>query len=243
MKQRTLMLEESERLYKILLNSVSHEFRTPLTAIRGSVNLLLDDKSSKEINNSLLIEIHTAYEKLNRLVDNLLDMSRLESGMIKLNIEWHDIQDLISVVLKKLENELRGKEVKLEISDSLPLVRIDFILMEQVISNLLYNAIIHTPSDTKIIIRITIPRTDLTIMIEDNGPGFIGIDTERIFDKFYQGKINKSGIGLGLSICKGLVEIHGGTIVAENIPEGGARFIIRLPVITFPYPMDSELEK
>ena len=242
-KQRALMLEESERLYKILLNSVSHEFRTPLTAIRGSVNLLLDGKTSEEINRSLLNEIHTAYEKLNRLVDNLLDMSRLESGMIKLNMEWYDIQDLISVVLKRLENELRGKEINLEISDSLPLVRIDFVLMEQVISNLLYNAIIHTPSNTKITIRVTIPRTDLTIMIEDNGPGFVGIDTERIFDKFYQGKYNKSGIGLGLSICKGLVEIHGGKILAENIPEGGARFIIRLPVITFPYPMDEELEK
>ncbi len=242
-KQRALMLEESERLYKILLNSVSHEFRTPLTAIRGSVNLLLDGKNSEEINHSLLNEIHTAYEKLNRLVDNLLDMSRLESGMIKLNLEWHDITDLISVVLKRLEHELSGKEIKLEISDSLPLVRIDFILMEQVISNLLYNAVIHTPSDTKITIRVTIPRTDLTIMIEDNGPGFVGIDTERIFDKFYQGKYNKSGIGLGLSICKGLVEIHGGKILAENIPEGGARFIIRLPVITFPYPLDEELEK
>lgn len=242
-KQRALMLEESERLYKILLNSVSHEFRTPLTAIRGSVNLLLDGKNSEDINHSLLNEIHTAYEKLNRLVDNLLDMSRLESGMIKLNLEWHDIQDLISVVLKRLENELKGKEIKLEISDSLPLVRIDFVLMEQVISNLLYNALIHTPKDTKIIIRVTIPRTDLTIMIEDNGPGFVGIDTERVFDKFYQGKYNKSGIGLGLSICKGLVEIHGGKISAENIQEGGARFIIRLPVITFPYPLDEELEK
>ncbi|HOD14225.1 MAG TPA: sensor histidine kinase KdpD [Spirochaetota bacterium] len=231
--QKALLATESERLYKILLNSISHEIRTPLTTITGASSGLLDDaiETRPETRRELALEINRASERLNRLVENLLDMSRLESGMLKPNIQLHDIGDLASVVLRRLENELTGHQVRISIPDDMPLVPVDFSLMEQVLCNLVYNAVNYTPPGSEI--RLTASRTEdvAVIAVQDTGPGLDPADIPLIFDKFHRGsKTSPGGTGIGLSICRGIVEVHGGSIRAGNRREGGAEFIITLPL-------------
>ncbi len=231
--QKAMLVTESERIYKILLNSISHELRTPLTTITGASTSLLDDVvgSKPEIRNGLIREIYRASGRLNRLVDNLLDMSRLESGNMKLNLQNHDPGDLISVVLRTLEGDLSENKVITDIPDVLPMIKIDFVLMEQVLINLVYNAINHTPSGTVITVSANISEDNLYISVKDNGPGLNTEDIPFLFDKFHKGDLSSTGgTGLGLSICKGIVEAHKGKINAENNTSGGAKFTIRLPL-------------
>jgi two-component system sensor histidine kinase KdpD len=193
---------------------------------------MLDEavEARPETRRALAEEIRKASERLNRLVDNLLDMSRLESGMLKLNRQSYDLGDLASVVIRRLENELRSHAVKVTIDEDMPMIRIDFALMEQVLSNLIFNAVLHTPAGTLISISGSVKNTRATITVSDNGPGLSENDIPHIFDKFHRGKRAASGgTGLGLSICKGIVEAHGGTITAGNDPQGGAMFTINLP--------------
>lgn len=244
-QQKAELLKESERVYKILVNSVSHEFRTPLTLIQGATNMLLsipEKESIKKPEKELLIEIQDASEKLNRLVENLLDISRLETGTLKLNLEWYDIGDVVSIVIRRLKKELAHHIVDIKIDENLPLVRIDFHLMEQAFTNILHNSSVYTKPGTRIKIRATVHDKNIQIIIEDNGPGFGNNDLGRLFEKFYQGEnAQAKGVGLGLSIAKGLIEIHGGAIHAENVPEGGARFLITVPTTTFPFTLLQEL--
>jgi two-component system sensor histidine kinase KdpD len=230
---KTKLLEESGRLYKILLNSISHELRTPLTTITGASSSLMDRVviSRPETRNSLIMEINRAAMKLNRLVDNLLDMSRLESGMMKLNLNRHDMGDLVSVVIRTLDTELENYKVSVDIADNLPMIDIDFVLMEQVLINLVYNAVSYTAPGTEIHIKSYFEDNHIIISVSDNGPGFDSADIPGLFDRFKKGVSSKAGgTGLGLSICRGIVEAHKGTITAGNRPGGGAEFIINLPV-------------
>jgi len=234
--KNSFLLAESERIYKILLNSISHELRTPLTTITGASTSLLDNvvESKPEIRNALIREIYRASGRLNRLVDNLLDMSRLESGMMKLNKQKQDMGDLVSVVLRTLEEELSEYKVLIDIPDSLPMVNIDFVLMEQALINLVYNAVNHTPSGTVITISIQLSENSFQISVKDNGPGLIPEEIPFLFDKFQRGAASFSGgTGLGLSICKGIVDAHNGYVSAENNADGGAKFTITLPVETW----------
>jgi two-component system, OmpR family, sensor histidine kinase KdpD len=231
--QRSMFLAESERLYKIVLNSISHEIRTPLTAISAASSSLLDEavdalpKTRKE----LTYEISKASERLNRVVENLLDMSRLESGLLKLNKQLYDIEDLISVVLRHLDHELKSHNVQVNIDQGLPMIEIDFALMEQAMMNLILNAIMHTQIDSTIIIRADRENNKMAITVSDNGPGISEKDLPVLFEKFRKGiKSLAGGIGLGLSICRGIAEAHGGSIKVRNIPTGGAEFIIILPL-------------
>jgi two-component system sensor histidine kinase KdpD len=229
---KTKLIEESERLYRILLNSLSHELRTPLTTITGASSSLMDEVviSQPEIRNSLIREINRAGLKLNRLVDNLLDMSRLESGMLKLNLNKHDINDLVSVVIRELEPDLQNYKVIIDIADEIPMINIDFVLMEQVLINLVYNALNYTEAGTEIKIESHMQKDHLIISVSDNGPGIIPEDIPGLFDKFKRGVTSKpGGTGLGLSICRGIIESHKGTITARNRPAGGAEFLISLP--------------
>ena len=231
--RNTLLLAESERIYKILLNSISHELRTPLTTITGASTSLLDEvvESKPETRKALVLEIYRAGERLNRLVGNLLDISRLESGMMKLNLQKHDTGDLVNVVLRSLENELAEYKVLIDIPDGLPMIIIDFVLMEQALVNLVYNAVNHTPQGTVINISAELSAGGFQIVVKDNGPGLIPEEIPFLFDKFHRGASSSAGgTGLGLSICKGIVEAHNGKISAANNPEGGARFTISLPV-------------
>lgn len=230
--RNSLLLAESERIYKILLNSISHELRTPLTTITGAATSLLDEIviSKPEIRDALISEIYRASGRLNRLVDNLLDMSRLESGMMKLNLQKHDLADLISVVIRTLEEELAGYKVFIDIHDNIPIINIDFVLLEQALINLVYNAINHTPPGTCITVSAGLSGDNVFIIVKDNGPGLIYEEIPYLFDKFKRGSSSFSGgAGLGLSICRGIVEAHGGTVEADNNIDGGAKFTITLP--------------
>lgn len=241
-QERAVLLTESERLYKTLLNSVSHELRTPIAAITGASSTLrvLPDEQV-EARTALASEIQLAAERLNRLVENLLDMSRLESGMLRLRLEWCDVADLIGVTVQRARPLLERQEFVVDIAPGLPLVQMDYVLIEQVLINLLHNAAVYTPAGTRVQL---IARQDdawLALIVADRGPGLPADALERIFDKFYRVPgAAAGGTGLGLSIARGIVEAHGGTLVAENQPEGGARFTLRLPM-TPPPPLPAEV--
>jgi len=230
---KSLVLEESEKLYKTLFDSLSHELKTPIAAIMGSSNLLLNIKSegNSATRNQLYNEIHTASLRLNRLVENLLDMARLESGKLIPNYKLHDVQDLINSSLNQFETETGKHEIKVSIQENMPPVKFDFGLMEQVIKNLLQNALIYTQEDSKIEIQSSFDENYAYITVSDNGKGIPDKDIMNIFDKFYRvdNKI-AGGTGLGLSISKGIVEAQKGTITAENKSTGGLKFKIQLPL-------------
>jgi two-component system, OmpR family, sensor histidine kinase KdpD len=234
------MLQESERLYTTLLNSISHELRTPIAAITGATSSLLDPHTNENsaARAALTSNIQEAAERLNRLVENLLDMSRLDSGRLKLKREWCDVSDVIGVAVNRMEKRLEGYPLTMNLTSGLPLVSMDFVLMEQVIVNLLDNIASYTPIGTSVNIAVKAEGGYLSIVVSDSSPGIPPADLERIFEKFYRvpGTLT-GGTGLGLSICRGLVEAHGGTLTAENIPTGGTRFVIRLPVGEPPPPV------
>ncbi len=235
--EQSAMLRESERLHNTLLNSISHELRTPISTIVGAASSLLDPNVRAESQRALLGDIQSAADRLNRLVENLLDMTRLESGLLKLKLEWCDIGDLISVALSSSAQRLADHPVTLHLAPDLPLVQLDFVLMEQVLLNLLDNVASHTPPGTPVQIDTARDDRTVSIVVSDRGQGLPPNDLERVFDKFYRVPGSAAGgTGLGLSISRGLVAAHGGALEAANRPDGGAQFTIRLPVTTAPPP-------
>jgi len=230
--RQAAVLEESEKLYATLLDSVSHELRTPLTTIKTSATMLVDPDTPAPVRMELGEDVLSATERLNRLVQNLLDMSRIQSGRVRPRIEPSDPRDLISIVLRQLEDELKTHDVIVDIQPDLPLVPMDIGLMEHVLFNLLNNAANYTPKDVRIRISARIENGQFLLSVADRGPGLPSGFIETAFDKFTRAPGSKGGgAGLGLSICRGYVEAHGGTITAENRPtRGGARFIVRLPL-------------
>ena len=237
--EQSLMLRESERLYNALLNSISHELRTPIATISGSASLLEAQANSDDrMRAELVRSIQSAAGRLNRLVANLLDMSRLDAGRLKLKWDWCDVGEVIGVAVQSVEECLLHRPLNIALPPDLPLVRMDFVLMEQVLVNLLDNACSYSPPEARISIEASIRRSKLVIAVTDSGKGIPPDDLERIFDKFYRVPGTASGgTGLGLSICRGLVEAHGGTLIAENAAGGGARFAITLPAEAVPPPV------
>ena len=250
-QKEVLQKEEKEKtigLYNTLLNSLSHELRTPISTIIGSSdNLLTNDRRLSEENKIELInEISMASLRLNQQVDNLLNMSRLESGVIRLKKDWCDINELAYSTAKKLDGILNNHTIKICVADDLPLFRLDFGLMEQVIYNILSNAVQYTPEGTSVLIDahskdyittdkggLEITASKLVLAISDNGNGFPEDEIEKLFDKFYRLQNSKpGGTGLGLSIVKGFVEAHNGTISVQNWKGGGAEFLIEIPAET-----------
>jgi two-component system sensor histidine kinase KdpD len=243
-EQRAKMLEESERLSKILLDSVSHEIRTPITIITSAASRLREarDPLLTTVPWAMVDEIQEATCRLNRLVGNLLNLTRLESGHVKPNLDWCDVEDLIHVTLKETERDLAGRSVTREIAKGMPLVRMDFVLMQQALTNLLLNAVVHTPPETSVQVRASAQEAMLTISVLDDGPGLPRHALPFIFDKFYRAPSARAGgTGLGLAIVKGLVEAQGGHVEAANRPGGGAAFRIRLPISKSPPLTDEAL--
>jgi two-component system sensor histidine kinase KdpD len=229
---KALLLEESEKLYKTLFDSISHELKTPIAAIMGASSYLIHTKSEEntETQNQLFEEINNATIRLNRLVENLLDMARLESGRLIPSIKTSDINDLIDIVLNNFENESISHEIIIDIQENFPFINVDFVLMEQALKNIIQNALIYTIPNSKIEIRATFDEKNINIIISDNGKGIPEQNLEHIFDKFYRAANNiTGGTGLGLSIAKGIVEVHKGTISASNKITGGLKFSIKLP--------------
>lgn len=230
MAQKARFLDESDRLYKTLFNSISHELRIPVATIMGASESLVTSRHSDEVKDELLREVFTASVRLNRVIENLLNMSRLESGRITPRPDWHDINDLLNQVTRELENELRNFRLVISISDNMPLVKIDFGLMEHVLYNLLLNASEHAPAGSVITLTVRHTRGKLVIQLQDQGPGFPEGKIDRVFNKFFRTEDGKTGgLGLGLSIVKGFIEAHKGTITVKNVPEGGALFTICIP--------------
>lgn len=233
LNKKAMIQAESEKLYKIILNSISHELKTPLTSISNAANGLKDKKmfTKSDIRNILLDDIIESSDRMNRIVGNLLDMIRLESGKLKLNMEWNDVNDIISTVLKKMNNDLKNYKFKKEIDKKLPLLYADFVLIEQVLTNIILNAIQHNKEGIQIILKIFKKGNYIYFVVRDNGIGIPKTEQEKVFDKFYRISRSKTGgTGLGLSICRSIIELHNGKIYAENNKYDGVSFIFYLPV-------------
>lgn len=232
--QQAQILRATEQFQSALLNSISHDLRTPLVSITGVLSSLreaggiLPDTAHSEL-------IETAYEeagRLNRLVGNLLDITRIEGGALHLNRELCDVEDLIGAALAALNGKLAGYEVTIQVDNALPLVSMDFVLMNQVVINLLDNAVKYSPAGSGIDIVAGQEGPWMALTVADRGRGIPAAELERVFEKFY--RVSDAGgvvgTGLGLSISKGIVETHGGCIQAENRKGGGTRFTLRLPL-------------
>jgi two-component system sensor histidine kinase KdpD len=228
------ILQATEKLQSALLNSISHDLRTPLASITGALSSL-EEKTltiNQKDRNSLIETAREEAERLNRLVENLLNMTRLEAGAIHLRKEPYDIQDVIGSSLEQIGERLDNRKVKITIQPDLPLIPLDFSLFGQVLVNLLDNAVKYSPADTLIEVNVNQKEDSVVIDVCDRGVGIPASDLERVFDKFYrvQRPENISGTGLGLTICKGIVEIHGGKIRASNRPEGGTIITVSIPM-------------
>jgi len=223
------------KLYNALFNSISHELRTPITTIMGASESLMSNRKvipdkDKEL---LQDEIYKASNRLNRLVGNLLNMSRLESGLLQPKLDWCDVSELVHTVINRLKPEMSKYPVDIKIPEDIPLIKIDFGLMEQALYNILHNIPVHTPPGTKVSIQAECKRNILELIISDDGPGFKEEDMEMIFEKFYRTSTSGTGgLGLGLSISRGFINAHNGTIVVTNRKSHGAVFTIRIPVET-----------
>ncbi|MBE7471085.1 MAG: sensor histidine kinase KdpD [Anaerolineae bacterium] len=240
------LLRQTEKLQTALLNSISHDLRTPLASITGSLSSLLEDEAALNptIRQELLKTAHEEAGRLNQLVGNLLDMSRLEAGALKISYQPSDIQDVIGAALQRLDGLLAGREVRVDLPPDLPLLPLDFVLVVQALVNVLDNAVKYSPPDTPIEVRAQVSGHSLQLEIADHGPGLPPDDLTRIFDKFYRGPHTSPGVssdrrkrgdappgtGLGLSISSGIIEAHGGRIWAENRPGGGLVIKLLLPL-------------
>jgi two-component system sensor histidine kinase KdpD len=228
------LLQRTDALRAALLSSVSHDLRTPLSSIKAAASSLLqeDVQWDEEARRSFALAIEHEADRLNRLVGNLLDMSRIEGGALKPEKEWYPVDELIHDVLGHMQPLLRDRNVLTDLPEDLPPVELDYLQMDQVLTNLLENAVRYTPSGSPIEITARREEDQLVISVADRGPGIPSVDLERIFDKFYRvsGTQRTTGSGLGLAVVKGLVEAHGGRIWAENREGGGAIFRFTLPV-------------
>jgi two-component system sensor histidine kinase KdpD len=225
---------ETERLRNSLLSAVSHDLRTPLAAIAGASSTLLDggEVLDPKTRQELLQTVLEESESLNRLVGNLLDTTRLEAGALRLHSEWQSLEELLGVVLNRLSRQLERHPVTTRLPPDLPLVRADGVLLQQVLLNLLENAAKYSPPGAPIEVSAAARDGELVVEVADRGRGLPPGEEERVFDKFHRSAdaAGRAGAGLGLTVCKGIVRLHGGRIEAENRPGGGAVFRFTLPV-------------
>jgi two-component system, OmpR family, sensor histidine kinase KdpD len=249
-ESRAKVLEESDRLKSAILSSVSHELRTPLSTIKAAASSL----RSREVGwdsparADLVAAIDDEADHLNMLVGNLLDMSRIESGVLKPKREWNILSEIVGSVLARMKHLAETHQVEVDVPENLPLVPVDYVQMEQVFTNLVSNSLKYAPPNTVVFIRAWVEDELIHVQVSNQGPQVPPEDIERIFDKFYRMTATDrvTGTGLGLTICKGIVEAHGGQIWAENISDGLA-FNFTVP-LTWDgakppeFPMDIESE-
>ncbi|MFA5839332.1 MAG: sensor histidine kinase KdpD [Candidatus Margulisiibacteriota bacterium] len=236
LRERSIEAEElkkSETLYRTILDSVSHEVKTPVTSILGIASALEDENIINDKNKKvdLLQELSDSADRLNRIVSNLLDMSRLASDVLALRKDWQDIGEVINLCVQHLGSKLSKHNVQIEIEEGLPLTMLDFALFESALSNIIINAATYTPEGTKLNISASREMEQLIIRVADAGPGVNEEELPLIFDKFYRTKdAPAGGTGLGLAIAKAVIEAHGGKIEAFNRNEGGLEIKITLPI-------------
>ncbi len=226
---------ETESLRNTLLASISHDLRTPLAAIAGAGSALADPALG--LDSAARIRLATTIEskarEMSKLISNVLDLMRFESGEVRLRPDWQTLDDLVGTALGLLHDRLTDHPVAIDLPDTLPAVRVDAPLLTQVFTNLLDNCVRHTPPGTRISISATADDHSVRVAVDDNGPGLPPGDPERLFQKFQRGReeSNAGGAGLGLAICRAIIAAHGGTITAAPRPGGGTRFAFTLPTI------------
>jgi two-component system sensor histidine kinase KdpD len=245
-------LAATDRLRGALLSSVSHDLRTPLTSILGSVTTLRqqEDRLSEGGRKELLAMIEEEADRLDRFVGDLLNMTRLESGALETKADWIDIADLADSAIRRLARQPKAERISRKLGSGLPLIRADFVLLENVLVNLVDNALKHAAGATRIELAARRLGTRVEITVSDDGPGISAADLPHLFDKFYRAgqadpkraDAGRAGAGLGLSICKGLVEAMGGEIAVISPTEigRGARFIVTFPVPEQPSAVEAE---
>jgi two-component system sensor histidine kinase KdpD len=225
---------EAERARSALLSSVSHDLRTPLAAITGAASTLADRNLQVDegVRKALAETISQEAARLNRLIGNLLEMTRLESGTIRVRKEWQSMEEIVGASLDRLASELGGREIRISRLRDLPLIPMDGVLFEQVVCNLVENAHKYSGAGEPIDIQATVTGDTLRLEVADRGKGLAPGEEERVFEKFYRGTgvAGQPGAGLGLAICRGIMEAHGGTIKARRRPGGGSLFVVTLPV-------------
>ena len=243
---RARLLEESDRFKSSLLSSVSHELRTPLATIKAAVTSLRSETVAwdTEARVDLLAAVEEETDHLNQLVGNLLNMSRIESGSLKPDRSWNSLDDIVSSAVDRMHQQTENHKVEVDVSPDLPLVPVDYFQIEQVFINLISNSTKYSPEGTVISIHANRAIENvLQVVVSNQGPHVAPEDLERIFDRFHRvtAADRVTGAGLGLSICKGIIEAHGGHIWAENLERGFA-FNFTLPLSWEGFPRGSKLE-
>jgi two-component system, OmpR family, sensor histidine kinase KdpD len=229
-ESRARALEESDRLKSALISSVSHELKTPLTAIKASATGLLEEgEIDPAVRWELADSINREADRLTRLVSDLLDMSRLDAGALRPRQEWVSLSDVVADVLDRMAPMLDRHELRVLVPDTLPATPMDFVLISQVLTNLLDNAVRYSPVGSAITISAEIVRDQLRVTVFNEGSHLPDEDLERVFDKFYRVSDAPGGTGLGLAIARGNVEAHDGRMWAENVGQKGIAFVFTLP--------------
>ena len=222
---------ETEQMRSSLLSSVSHDLRTPLAVVTGAASSLLEDAIDAATRRELTETILQEAQRLNRLLRNLLDMTRLEAGAVRVNKEWQPLEEVVGAALNRVEDSLAGRQVLTDLAVDLPLVPLDAVLIQQLFLNLLENALKYTPAGSPIEIVGRRQPGGVEIVVADRGPGIPAGEEQQIFEKFHRISGDRGGgVGLGLAICKGIAMAHGGRIFVSNRPGGGAEFHVYLPI-------------
>jgi two-component system, OmpR family, sensor histidine kinase KdpD len=237
---------ENERMRNSLLSAISHDLRTPLAVIAGSASTLVEGGAAlpEPRRKQMAQTIWDQARQMTQQVNNILDMTRFEIGAPQLNRQWQPLEEVVGAVLNRLQPALQGRKVVVELQEDLPLALIDGVLIEQVLGNLLENAVKYTPAGSPIEIEAWRSGDEITVSVVDRGPGIKPGDEERVFEKFHRGEPEGAvnGAGLGLTICRAIVEAHGGRIWAENRFVGGAMFCFTLPVGGTPPTIEGETD-
>ncbi|HEY3058857.1 MAG TPA: ATP-binding protein [Chloroflexota bacterium] len=225
------VVRRSDELKTAILRAVTHNLRTPLASIKASVSGLRQPEAaySDADREELLAEIEEEADRLDRLVNNLLDASRLEGGGLRPSAHPQDLRELVYAVVARLQPRMPDRPVSIDMADDLPAVACDYAQIDQVVTNLIENAHIHTPPGTPIALQARLEGDVVRVAVVDNGPGIPESDRERLFRAFERGQTRAPGTGLGLTIARGFVEAHGGHLWLEDAPERGARFVFTLP--------------
>jgi len=242
--RKTQVEIEAERLRNSLLSSISHDLRTPLATIVGSASTLVEENGTltKEQKHELSCAIYDESRRMSSLISNILDMARLDAGEIQLNKEWYPLEEIIGVVLTRLQKQLEDRQVTVKLPDGILMIFVDTVMIEQVLMNLMENALRYTPEKTAIHISAHSQLSSVKVSVADEGMGIPKGCEHKLFEKFYRVKneATQSGVGLGLAICRSIIEAHGGTISAKNLSAGGAEFSFVIPLDQAPPIMEQE---
>jgi two-component system sensor histidine kinase KdpD len=236
--KKTQVEMEAERLRNSLLSSISHDLRTPLATIVGSASTLVEEHKTLKSEDKLELSqaIYEEAKRMSSLVNNILDMARLDAGVVELNKQWYPLEEIVGSVLTRFQKRLAGRLITVKLPPGIPMIYVDAVMIEQVLINLLENVLRYTPEGSPVEIQAESSSVNVEISVADLGPGIPKGSEHNLFEKFYRVRHEaaQSGVGLGLAICKAIIEAHGGSIQAQNRSTGGAVFTFTIPLDELP---------